>query len=179
VETQLGNLAPTHAFQARQAFVGGYYELVDHVAMIPNPDYWTALVWKRTMGAGVLNASSSSHDVLAWAHCAEGSGSNNRGNQPGGVIGATFALINLSADSAATLTFSGVGASVPRNEYLLTPVDGVSNARAVLLNGAPLTFEQGVLSPTPPRVVTDPTVPFILPPHTYAFVSFPDASTSC
>lgn len=41
---QLGDLAPTHDFQARQTLLGGYYELINKTTVSPNPDFWTALI---------------------------------------------------------------------------------------------------------------------------------------
>ena len=128
------------------------------------------------MGTGVLQASSSNPNLLAWAHCAAGSAAVP--GTPSSSLGVTFALVNLSPDTAAVVTFEGIGAEVPRHEYVLSP-DGAPNARGVLLNGSPLSFGGGVLSPTPPRVVTDSSIPFTLLARTYAFVSFPLASTEC
>lgn len=125
------------------------------------------------MGTGVLRASSSSPSVLAWAHCAAPT------TPPLPATGVTVALLNLDAAAPATVTFSGVGSPVPRLEYVLSPAGGAPDARAILLNGAPLTFEGGVLSPTTPRNVTDASEPFTLMPRTYAFVVFPDAPTQC
>ena len=128
------------------------------------------------MATGVLNASSSSAAVLAWAHCALPP--PHRPTAQGS--GATVALLNLDAAQPATVTFGGaVQSPVPRLEYVLSPAGGAPDARAVLLNGAPLSFAGGVLSPTPPRLVTDAAEPFVLAPRTYAFVTFPDASVAC
>ena len=58
--------------QCRQTLLGGYYELIDKTTLTPNPDYWTALLWKRTMGQGVLGAwTSNSTTVYAFASCTQ------------------------------------------------------------------------------------------------------------
>jgi hypothetical protein len=107
------------------------------------------------MGPGVLATVSHSPDVLAYTHCAAGG------------LGVTIAVINLSADAPYVLSIAGLGpeiqaAPVPRHEYWLTPAGGVEAARDILLNGVPLTFIDGVLSPTPPRIVNDPAVSLIV-----------------
>jgi heparanase len=167
--TQLGYLASTHAFQCRQTLLGGNYELVDKWTLTPNPDYWTALLWKRVMGAGVLAATSNSSDVIAFAHCG--------GPAAGG--GVAVAWVNLANETSYTVDVTGLaaGAPVPRHEYHLTAVPG--DYRGIALNGAQLTYAGGALSPTPPVVVTDPSVPLVLAPHTYGFVVFPAAPSPC
>ncbi len=173
--SQLGMLASTHTVQCRQTLVGGYYELVNKWDYSPNPDFWTALLWKKTMGTGVLAASSSSVDVVAFAHCSAAAGADATGS----ATGVTVAFINLSNSTAYQLALSGIPSPVPRHEYVLSPADGVETTRDVLLNGSPLTFADGTLSPTPPAVVTDPSVPLVLQPHTYGYVVFPDAPNPC
>ena len=46
----LGSLSKTkpitHSVYCRQALLGGYYELIDHETLIPNPDYWLSYIWK-------------------------------------------------------------------------------------------------------------------------------------
>jgi hypothetical protein len=51
----------------------GGYPMINETrsgALTPLPDYWLALVHKRTMGTGVLHANSSSPTVRVYAHCA-------------------------------------------------------------------------------------------------------------
>lgn len=162
---QLGALAPTHAVQCRQTLLGGYYELVDRFTLVPNSDYWAALIWKRTMGTRVLASPNDAWgDVLTYAHCAVG----------GGVA---VVFINSNANSTYEVQLNGVPAAgvppaAPRLEYVLTP-DGAPDSKRVLLNGAPLTFVDGALSPTPPRVAQ--AAPLLLAPHTIGFVVYPSA----
>ncbi len=89
----------------------------------------------------------------------------------------TVAYVNLSED-VVTASVEGVGASVPRQVYALTP-DGPANSSSVLLNGSPLSYSGGRLSPLTPVTVTDPTVPLLLPAHSYGFVVFPNAPNPC
>jgi heparanase 1 len=166
----LGSLAATHSVHCRQTLLGGYYELVDRFSITPNPDYFLALLWKRTMGERVLaTASSLPEQVLAYAHCAAGGG---------GAVAVAF--VNLNATDSFSVSLLGAGLPlVPRSEYVLTPA-AADDLRHVVLNGAgaPLGVSGGVVSPTPPRVVTDPAQPLVLAPHTYGFVVFSGANAA-
>ncbi len=54
------------------------YGMIDHDTGVPRPNYWAAVLWKRTMGTTVLAAPKSpSPDLRLFAHCLRG--------QPGGV----------------------------------------------------------------------------------------------
>ena len=160
----LGTLAATHRVHVRQTFVGGYYNLVDRETLTPNPDYFTALLWKRAMGERVLRASSSlPESVLVFAHCSPPT-------SPGGVA---LAFINLDATTTYSVApIAGGPPLAPRAEYVLAPVGGDQSAREVLLNGAssPLGVADGVVSPTPPHTVTDPAAPLLLAPRTLGFI---------
>ena len=158
----LGSLAATHSVFCRQTLLGGYYELVDRTTIQPNPDYFTALLWKRSMGSRVLSVSSSLPDnVLVYAHCAAAGG------------GVTLTFVNLDAETTYSVGVAGAPPLVPRSEWVLTPVGGDQSSRQVILNGVggPLGVADGVVSPTPARVVTDPSEPWLLAPHTYGFVT--------
>lgn len=158
----LGTLAATHSVHIRQTLFGGWYGLVDHFTVQPNPDFFTGLLFKRTMGERVLRASSSLPDsVLVYAHCARD------------VPGVTLAFVNL--DNSTTFEVAAVAGGpplAPRSEFVLTAAGGDTAARQVILNGegAPLGVAGGVVSPTPPRVVTDPSVPLLLAPRTYGYI---------
>ena len=56
---QLGMAATTgHGAMCRQCLVGGNYSLLDqNDGFNPNPDWWSALLWKRLMGATMLAVS--------------------------------------------------------------------------------------------------------------------------
>jgi heparanase 1 len=98
--------ASGYAAFCRQDYIGGDYGMLDCSTGVPLPDFWTALVWARTMGAGVLRAAvatDGSSAVRAYAHCAPG--------VPGGV---TVLLINLSPVVAnITLSLSAGSAAPP------------------------------------------------------------------
>jgi len=162
----LGTLAATHRVHVRQTLVGGYYNLIDRETLTPNPDYFTALLWKRTMGDRVLRASSSlPESVLVFAHCAA--------PLAAGAGGVTLAFVNLDATTTFSVSaLAGGPPLAPRSEFVLTPVGGEQSSREVVLNGAssPLGVAGGVVSPTPPRIVTDPAAPLLLAPHTLGYI---------
>lgn len=174
--TQMGALAATHGVQCRQTLKGGYYELVDRNTMAPNPDYVTTYLWKRTLGGGVLNTTvGAGHpDVRVYAHCAAGG------------EGLALAFVNMNASVAYSISVQdatgGAVALAPRGEYVLTPgTPGVEASRTVALNGVEVVYAgPGSLAPQlQPAVVTDPSAPLVLAPHTYGFVTLPHASSPC
>ena len=61
-------LAGYKAF-CRQTLLGGNYELLDHNTYEPNPDFWAALLWRKTMGATILAASSNDESLRSYASC--------------------------------------------------------------------------------------------------------------
>jgi len=171
---QLGALAATHTVQCRQTLVGGYYELIDKTTRSPNPDFYTALLWKKTMGTGVLAAAfdaSAAPQLRLFAHCAAAG------------RGVTLAFANLDATAAFELDVSGAGGAglaAPRDEYHLSAVGGDAFAQAAALNGKALSYAgPGTLDPLAPVTVTDPAAPLILQPRTLGFVVFPDAQNAC
>ncbi|MEM1348062.1 MAG: hypothetical protein AAGI01_05845, partial [Myxococcota bacterium] len=72
----------------RQTLVGSDYGLLDPETFAPRPDYWATLLWRRLMGARVLEATleGGAEHVRTYAHCMRGA--------PGHV---SVVLINRSA----------------------------------------------------------------------------------
>ncbi|XP_010546175.1 PREDICTED: heparanase-like protein 1 isoform X2 [Tarenaya hassleriana] len=57
----------------RQTLVGGFYGLLEKDTFVPNPDYYSALLWHRLMGKGVLAVQTdASPHLRAYAHCSKG-----------------------------------------------------------------------------------------------------------
>lgn len=49
------------------------YGLIDQDTLVPRPNYWAAVLWKRIMGQTVLQSPKSpSPDVRIFAHCLAG-----------------------------------------------------------------------------------------------------------
>ncbi|KAJ6741913.1 HEPARANASE-RELATED [Salix viminalis] len=81
----------------RQSLIGGNYGLLNTTTFVPNPDYYSALLWHRLMGRNVLSTSfSGTKKIRAYTHCAKES------------KGITLLLINLdnSTTVEVTVTFN-------------------------------------------------------------------------
>jgi hypothetical protein len=135
------------------------YGMLDEETFDPRPNYWAALLWRRLMGATVLNpGSSAAKDLYVYAHCMR----DRRG-------GVTVLAIN-AAKSPRTLDVQNPGES-----YALTAKDLESTA--VQLNSRQL------------QVSADGSLPAIagapvragrveLAPASITFLSFPQARNS-
>ncbi|CAA0810506.1 Heparanase-like protein 3, partial [Striga hermonthica] len=56
----------------RQSLIGGNYGLLDTNTFVPNPDYYSALLWHKLMGPGVLWVEYNGTKMIrAYAHCAK------------------------------------------------------------------------------------------------------------
>ncbi|CAN1287818.1 Heparanase-like protein 3 [Linum perenne] len=158
----------------RQSLIGGNYGLLDTTTFVPNPDYYSALLWHRLMGRNVLSARfSGTKKIRAYAHCSKRS------------QGITLLLINLDGNTTANVHVSsedaitvrtvrhhrnrktkfakmGRGSKVEANlreEYHLTAYGGDIHSRTVLLNGKVLAVNtSGSIPPLEPiqARVSDP-----------------------
>jgi hypothetical protein len=169
--------------QCRQTLRGGNYELVSNNTGVPapNPDWWTARLFKRVLGLGFFHTSSSApccapNTVFAYIGC-----------RPGG--GVSLVYVNAAPETAFAVDVFVNSPSgpisvpiVPRGEYFLTPGEpGVANTTSIRLNGVLLSYGGvGNLTQIAPHIVTDPSMQLVLQPLTYGFVEFPNApATSC
>jgi hypothetical protein len=67
---QLGRLAKQGVkVVAHNTLVGSDYGLVNEQTLEPRPNYWGALLWRRLMGATVLDAGSSQPGLHLYTHC--------------------------------------------------------------------------------------------------------------
>ncbi|CAH8270412.1 unnamed protein product [Arabidopsis lyrata] len=142
----------------RQTLVGGFYGLLEKGTFVPNPDYYSALLWHRLMGKGVLAVQTDGPPQLrVYAHCSKGR------------AGVTLLLINLSNQSDFTVSvsngikvvlnaesrkkkslldtlkrpFSWIGSKASdgylnREEYHLKPENGELQSKTMILNGKSL-----------------------------------------
>ncbi|XP_058070269.1 heparanase-like protein 1 [Magnolia sinica] len=179
----------------RQSLLGGNYGLLNKTTFVPNPDYYSALLWHRLMGKGVLAVNYSGSPFLrAYAHCSKGK------------AGVTLLLINLSntTEFAVTIrnemnlnhrvdedvqregsfmtglkrTVAWVGrkasdVSDQREEYHLTPKDGYLRSQTMLLNGNPLELTEDGNIPALDPVLVDVSSPIAIAPLSIAFASLP------
>src|SRR5205823_3586949 len=93
------------------------YGLLDEHTLIPRPNYWAALLWRRLMGPTVLDAGPSREGLHLYAHCLRG--------RPGGVA---VLAINNSRTQAES-----VDVAFPMTRYTLSAHD--PHDRVVQLNG--------------------------------------------
>ncbi|OWM90391.1 heparanase-like protein 1 [Punica granatum] len=181
----------------RQSLIGGNYGLLNTTTFIPNPDYYSALLWNRLMGKGVLSIDIDSPSPLrSYAHC-------SRGRE-----GVTLLLINFSNETnykisvrnrmnlrlrikesmdnresiilrglKKMVSFIGIGASeasLKREEYHLTPRDGFLQSQTMLLNGTPLDLTEDGKIPTLEPSLVGVNSPISIAPLSIAFVVLPN-----
>ncbi|XP_010258147.1 PREDICTED: heparanase-like protein 1 isoform X2 [Nelumbo nucifera] len=180
----------------RQTLIGGNYGLLNLTTFVPNPDFYSALLWHRLMGKSVLTVDSDASPFLrVYAHCSKGR------------AGITLLLINLSnqTDFRITVqndininvrrgeqtiqrkgsfihglkrTVSWVGRrasdiTTMREEYRLTPMDGQIRSQTMVLNGTPLELTENGDIPALDPVLVDVESPISVAPLSIAFVALP------
>ncbi|OAY67589.1 Heparanase-like protein 2 [Ananas comosus] len=61
-----------HKVFCRQSLIGGNYGLLNTTTFVPNPDYYSALLWHKLMGPRVLKTIQNGSQFLrAYAHCSK------------------------------------------------------------------------------------------------------------
>jgi hypothetical protein len=99
------------------------YALIDEANLEPRPNYWSALLWRRLIGTGVLEAAvSPAPNVHVFAHCLRG--------VPGGV-----AMLVINADRTAA---QSLDVPMKGERYTLTARELTSSS--VDLNGKTLVM---------------------------------------
>ncbi|WP_407154345.1 hypothetical protein [Bradyrhizobium sp. STM 3557] len=98
------------------------YGLLEPGTFAPRPDYWAALLWRRLMGPGVLDAGASREGLHLYAHCLR--------DHPGGVA--------LLAINNSRTTSSYAELSAPSRRYTLSAANLLSehvelNSKLLLL----------------------------------------------
>lgn len=132
------------------------YGLLDEGTYTPRPNYWAAVLWKRLVGARVLDAGGSGDPQLnLYAHCLKG--------RPGGVA---LVAINLDAAAPRSLALSG-----PALRYTLT---AGASTKSVLLNGTELALGKGDVLPTMAGVPAR-TGAVSLPAASVTYLALPNA----
>jgi heparanase 1 len=136
------------------------YGIVDEKTFAPRPNYWGALLWRRLMGATVLDPRVPLRAGLhVYAHCLHG--------VPGGV-----ALLALATDRTASATLR-----IPiRGERYTLASDDLESAR-VALNGTALTWD-GKSDLPRPKGVAAAAGEVTLAPATITFLALPEAGAA-
>ncbi|XP_073047276.1 heparanase-like protein 3 [Primulina eburnea] len=150
----------------RQSLIGGNYGLLDTVTFVPNPDYYSALLWHRLMGRNVLSTSFiGTNKLRAYVHCSKKSS------------GITLLLINLDNSSAVEVGLSDLvnryEDKMIREEYHLTAKDGDLHSRTMLLNGQILSVNSSGLIPALEPVRVKLSEPIIVVPFSIVFEHIP------
>ena len=178
---QLGAFARQgHGAYCRQAFIGGYYSLLDPTSFIPNPDYYTLLTWSRIMGAAVLDVSHTTADtnIRSYAHCTS---KDSQSYVPGSI---SVVLINLSNTTTVDVEISGFATSPSdtRKEFIFSSACGADDERTllacreVLLNGLFVkTGAEGDIPSMEPKITAGMGSTVTMHPLTYGFVVFDHA----
>ena len=119
---QLGRLAKGGvAVVMHNTLAASDYALIDESTLLPRPNYWSAVLWRRMMGTTVLDAGASpSPNLHLYAHCLR--------DHPGGV-----ALLAINADRTAS---QELDVPVKSERYTLTAKELLDNK--VELNGSEL-----------------------------------------
>uniref|UniRef100_A0A6P3ZR13 heparanase-like protein 1 isoform X1 n=1 Tax=Ziziphus jujuba TaxID=326968 RepID=A0A6P3ZR13_ZIZJJ len=179
----------------RQTLIGGNYGLLDRTTFVPNPDYYSALLWHQLMGEGVLAVGSDASPYLrAYAHCSKGRAGItllliNLRNQTEFIVNVKNSL-NLAVHGNTireqssfmhgvkrTIAWVGQKASdgpLYREEYHLTPHNGYLRSKIMVLNGVPLEItEDGNIPKLNPVLVKENSLVSVSP-HSIKFVVFPN-----
>jgi hypothetical protein len=146
---------------------------------LPNPDFWTTVLWRRLVGNVVLGTDPPSlemHSLRVYAFC-----SSPELGHVGGVTLAfvqtrdTEAELELELPGATTAEFSSNRGAV--DLYVLTSYPGQQSSRDVFLNGRVLRMadEEKMSLPLfePTRLTAQD--PVSLPRKSYGFIVLPDA----
>ncbi|KAG0631490.1 hypothetical protein M758_1G257600 [Ceratodon purpureus] len=179
----------------RQTLIGGNYGLLNTTTFHPNPDMYSALLWKHLMGTRVLATTLEGYPQLrTYTHCQQGTTTG----------GLTILLINLS-NSTVNVAVNLLShpkdvpmshgnkiskhqlipkkskvskLSVTRWEYHLSaPYDDL-HSQTVLLNGVPLEITLSGELPSLDPIVKENSSPVSVAPLSIVFVVLPDAQVS-
>jgi hypothetical protein len=124
---QLGRLAKQGVqVVAHNTLAASDYGLIDEKTLAPRPNYWAALLWRKLMGATVLDSglpARAGHHV--YAHCLRGA--------PGGV-----AILVLNTDKA---TPQKLRIPAPSERYALHSTE--MQSAHVSLNGKDVAWDGG------------------------------------
>ena len=168
----------------RQDFVGIDYGLLNPRTNDPLPDYFAGLLWRQTMGSGVVNAVSNVSDhVRGYAHCTPTSTAQGKGDRGDNGDDLTVLLMNLQnastgvteQDESVTVTLEGItGCSAGACPHTLFTLSGPAgtNSTLVALNGETLSLDPhtGLLPPMPFSGLRGNDNKIQLAPATIAFV---------
>jgi hypothetical protein len=155
---QLGRLARQDVrVVAHNTLAASDYGLLDEKTLLPRPNYWGAVLWRKLMGSTVLDSGVPIQPGRhVYAHCLR--------DTPGGVA---VLVINNDKDASSTLSIPTAG-----ERYTLS--SGELRSGSVQLNGTELALAAG---DEPPRLegVATPAGDVEFAPATITFLALPQA----
>jgi hypothetical protein len=98
------------------------YGLLDETTLLPRPNYWAALLWRRLMGSIVLDARTAAGDLHLYAQCQR--------EVPGGVV---VLAINLQKDRPRVLQVGAAGKLFALTEAPSGPAQAALNGKLLSL----------------------------------------------
>ncbi|XVF48006.1 hypothetical protein PTKIN_Ptkin03bG0155600 [Pterospermum kingtungense] len=162
----------------RQSLVGGNYGLLNTTNFVPNPDYYSALLWHRLMGRNVLSTSfDGTKKIRSYTHCAKQSAKlafNSTMTLPYNHRSRTLQHKHEFHRTMIIQLPQGTAAEIRREEYHLTAKDGNLHSQTMLLNGNILSVDSsGIIPPLEPLHVISPK-PISVAPLSIVFTHLPD-----
>ena len=144
---------------------------------LPNPDYWTTILWRSLVGKLVLGTDAKinhGRQVRVYAFC-----SAKDLGYDGGVTLAVVQTKEGEVELDVEVLSQTVGARGRADLYWLTSYPGQPISRDVFLNGDVLRVVDEETMELPPlremAVHLTAEQPIVLPPKSYGFVVLPDA----
>ncbi|XP_006817513.1 heparanase-like [Saccoglossus kowalevskii] len=157
----------------RQTFIGGGQGLIDE-DIIPRPDYWLSVLYKRLVGQRVLSIKLSKQNdgntLRAYAHCTNINGTT----YPSGSV--TVYMLSVNNNQSTIVSLSAGSLRLGVDQYLLTypPAEGVTSSH-VELNGKKLKMmDDHTLPDFPPQTIAAGS-PINMPPLSFGFYVIPGA----
>jgi len=155
-----------HQRYCRQTLVGGNYGFLNTTTLVPNPDFYNALLFRRLMGEGVLKVvgDSGTPYLRVYGHC-------KKDSNPQGSVTLLFINLHPTVPYSITLTtHTGVVYTGTRDEYLLTAPGNDLRLQQTLLNGKLLELTPaGDIPPLDP-VRKPGSESLVIAPLSYGFV---------
>lgn len=154
---QLGRLARQGVeVVAHNTLAASDYGLLDEHSLMPKPNYWGALLWRRLMGTRVLDVGVSSPDgIHLYAHCLR--------EVAGGVV-----VLAINTD---TSSHHAIFVGTPSERYTLS---GELDSTMIALNGVELKL---LPNDELPALLSTTTFagPVMLAPASITFLAMPHA----
>jgi len=138
------------------ALISGSNGIIDEKTLDPNASYWAALLWRKLMGARVLDAGAFQEGLHLYAHCMRG--------VDGGV---SLIALNLKEQIRTLRT--------PADAEMYALTSPALQSRTVLLNGKPLALTADDQLPAL-RPMLSSARSVALAPLSVNFVAFPKAA---